>query len=158
MRLTTKEIFTIPNCLSYIRIILLPIFIYIYSTANETSDYYLAAVIILFSALTDLFDGLIARKFNQITELGKALDPIADKLQQAAIAICLMFKFHYMWIIFALFVVKELLMGINGLILLKKEKSWTVPCGSAKSQQLSFIWQCYHWLPFLIWILLLPTF
>lgn len=122
MRLTTKEIFTIPNCLSYIRIILLPIFIYIYSTANETSDYYLAAVIILFSALTDLFDGLIARKFNQITELGKALDPIADKLQQAAIAICLMFKFHYMWIIFALFVVKELLMGINGLILLKKGK------------------------------------
>lgn len=122
MRLTAKEIFTIPNCLSYIRIILLPFFVYIYVTATEPKDYYIAAAIILISALTDLFDGLIARTFNQITELGKALDPIADKLQQAAIAFCLMFKYKYMWIVVLLFVVKELFMGINGLILLKRGK------------------------------------
>lgn len=122
MRLTAKEIFSIPNCLSYLRIILLPIFIYIYVNAVELKDYYFAAIIILFSGLTDSLDGFIARKFNQITELGKVIDPIADKLQQAAIAFCLMMSYQYMWMIFALFVVKELFMGINGVVLLKRGK------------------------------------
>ena len=110
------------NCLSYLRIILVPVFVYLYLNAKDTRDYYLAAGIILFSAVTDLLDGMIARKFNQITELGKALDPIADKLLQAAIAFCLMFKFTYMWIIVLLFVIKELFMGINSLFLLRKGK------------------------------------
>jgi cardiolipin synthase (CMP-forming) len=122
VRLTMKEVFSIPNCLSYLRILLLPVFVYIYLTATRPEDYYWAAGIILFSALTDLFDGLIARKFNQVTELGKALDPVADKLQQAAIAICLMFTYKYMWVIVLLFVIKELFMGINGLILMRRGK------------------------------------
>lgn len=122
MRITTKEIFTIPNCLSYIRLGILPFFIYFYIQADEPSEYLVAAVLILFSGLTDLLDGMIARQFNQITELGKTLDPVADKLQQAAIAFCLMFKYEYMWILVILFVVKELFMGINGLILLKRGK------------------------------------
>ncbi|WP_010096442.1 CDP-alcohol phosphatidyltransferase family protein [Ornithinibacillus scapharcae] len=120
MKLSTKEIFTIPNILSYIRLLLIPIFVYIYVTSDGPSDYYIAAIIILISGLTDLFDGLIARKFNQITELGKTVDPVADKLTQAAIVGCLMFRYEYMWILVVLLVVKELFMGINGLILLKK--------------------------------------
>jgi cardiolipin synthase (CMP-forming) len=120
MKLTSKEIFSIPNILSYIRILLIPVFVYIYITANSTGDYYVAALIILLSGLTDMFDGLIARKFNQITELGKIVDPVADKLTQAAIVGCLMFRYDYMWILVVLLVVKELFMGINGLILLKK--------------------------------------
>lgn len=122
MKLTAKEIWSIPNILSYIRLLLIPIFVYIYITANSTSDYYVAALIILLSGLTDMLDGLIARKFNQITELGKTIDPIADKLTQAAIVGCLMFRYDYMWILVLLLVVKELFMGINGLILLKKGK------------------------------------
>lgn len=120
MKLSTKEIFSIPNILSYIRLLLIPIFVYIYVTSDGPSDYYLAAFIILISGLTDMFDGLIARKFNQITELGKTIDPVADKLTQAAIVGCLMFRYEYMWILVVLLVVKELFMGINGLILLKK--------------------------------------
>ncbi|SHG50203.1 CDP-alcohol phosphatidyltransferase family protein [Ornithinibacillus halophilus] len=120
MKITTKEIFTIPNILSYIRLILIPVFIYYYLTATEPLDYYIAAIIILVSGLTDLFDGLIARKFNQITELGKTVDPVADKLTQAAILFCLVIRYQYMWILVVLLVVKELFMGINGLILLKK--------------------------------------
>lgn len=123
MKPTAKEIWSIPNILSYIRLLLIPIFVYIYITANSTSDYYVAALIILLSGLTDMLDGLIARKFNQITELGKTIDPIADKLTQAAIVGCLMFRYDYMWILVLLLVVKELFMGINGLILLKKVKS-----------------------------------
>ncbi len=73
MKLSAKEIFSIPNILSYIRIILIPVFIYLYVTAENTTDYYIAAAVILFSGITDFADGLIARKFNMITELGTLL-------------------------------------------------------------------------------------
>ncbi|WP_164214527.1 CDP-alcohol phosphatidyltransferase family protein [Virgibacillus sp. YIM 98842] len=122
MRVAVKDIFTIPNILSYIRIVLIPLFAYFYITAVEPRDYYIAALIILFSGLTDLLDGFIARKFNQITELGKIIDPIADKLTQMAIIVCLLFQYEYVWILIVLFVVKELFMGINGLVLLRRGK------------------------------------
>lgn len=122
MKVTAKEVFSIPNILSYIRILLIPVFLYLYINATESKDYYVAGLIIIISALTDLFDGLIARKFNQITEFGKIVDPVADKLTQIAIVIALMFRYHYMWILVLLFIIKELFMGINGLILLRKGK------------------------------------
>ena len=80
------------------RIILIPIFIYVYANAKNEVDYYLAAAIIFLSGVTDFCDGFIARKFNQVTELGKLIDPIADKLTQAAIIVALIFKFN--WIFF----------------------------------------------------------
>lgn len=122
MKLTTKEIFSIPNILSYIRILLIPVFVYLFLNATENRDYYLVGFIIILSALTDLFDGLIARKFNQITELGKLVDPVADKLTQAAIVIALMFRYPFMWIIVLLFIIKELVMGFSALFLLKRGK------------------------------------
>ena len=80
MKPKKAEIFSIPNVLSYFRIILIPCFVYVYVTSDTQAGHILAAVIILVSGLTDLLDGKIARKFNMITELGKALDPLADKL------------------------------------------------------------------------------
>src|SRR5690606_3380299 len=122
LTLYSKEIFTIPNLLSCIRLSLIPVFLLVYINADYTADYYLAAFIIVLSGITDLLDGFIARHFQQITELGKVLDPIADKLTQAAIAFSLMFRFPYMWLLVILFVVKELFMGISGLLLLRKNK------------------------------------
>lgn len=122
MRVSVKDIFTIPNILSYIRIILIPFFAYYYITATEPEDYYIAALIILFSSISDMLDGFIARKFNQITEIGKVVDPLADKLTQMAIIVCLLFQYEYMWVLIILFVAKELFMGINGLILLRQGK------------------------------------
>ena len=84
-----KDFVSIPNILSYIRILLIPVFAYCYLTANTDGDYYFAAVILLFSGLTDMADGMIARKFGMITYLGKILDPLADKLTQATVAVCL---------------------------------------------------------------------
>lgn len=76
---------TIPNWLSFIRIALIPVFMVLF-----LKGYVLPAVIIMaLAALTDLFDGKIARKFNQVSNLGKLLDPIADKLSQMAIVIVL---------------------------------------------------------------------
>lgn len=63
---------------------MIPVFCYLYITAQTPREYLYAAAVVLLSSLTDFFDGKIARHFHMITELGKALDPIADKLTHAA--------------------------------------------------------------------------
>lgn len=109
---------TIPNWLCFIRIALIPVF-----TALFIKEQYIAAFItMIVAALTDVFDGKIARKFNMVSNLGKILDPIADKLSQVAIVIILLVKFWdgpLKYILF-LFIVKELLMVVGGAILMSK--------------------------------------
>lgn len=121
-RFTKKEIFSIPNLMGYFRILLIPVFCYLYMTAETEREYLYAALVVLISSLTDLFDGKIARRFNMVTELGKALDPIADKLTHAGLAFCLASRYPLMWGLIALLVIKEGYMGIMGLIFLKKGK------------------------------------
>ena len=115
-----KEIFTVPNILVYIRVLLIPVFVYIYIQADCDMDYYMALLVMVVAFLTDFFDGKIARKFNLVTDLGKVLDPIADKLYQFSVALCLMFEFPKMILIAILLFVKEMVMGLMGLILLNK--------------------------------------
>lgn len=122
IQINKRDWWTIPNILSYIRIILIPIFMYIYLNAENIRDYHLAALVIALSGLTDFLDGKIARHFNMITELGKLLDPIADKLTQGALVICLSSRFRLMCALVVLFIVKESYMAIMGLIFLKKGK------------------------------------
>lgn len=109
---------TIPNWLCFIRIALIPVF-----TALFVKEQYIAAFItMIVAALTDVFDGKIARKFNMVSNLGKILDPIADKLSQIAIVIILLVKFWdgpLKYVLF-LFIFKELLMVIGGGILMSK--------------------------------------
>lgn len=115
-----RDIFTIPNILSTCRIILVPIYLSVILNAKDDTDFYWAAALILLSGLTDLLDGWIARKFNLITELGKLLDPVADKLTQAALAFSLIIYHPQMWSVAILLVIKELFMLISGWLLLKK--------------------------------------
>ena len=115
-----KEIFTIPNILVYIRIALIPAFVVAYIFAETNSQYYLAFGIMVVAFLTDFFDGQIARRFNQVTNLGKIIDPIADKLYQFSVALCLMVKFRQMVVIAVLLFVKEIIMGIMGIVLISK--------------------------------------
>lgn len=119
---TTKEIFSIPNIMGYFRIILIPVFCYFYMTAESDKDYLIAAIIVLISSLTDLFDGKIARKFHMVTELGKVLDPVADKLTHAALALCLAFRYPMMWFLIILMAFKEGYMALKGMHFLKKGK------------------------------------
>ena len=113
-----KGCLTIPNLLSVIRILLIPVFAVLF-----LKDYVIAAVVVIIVAeLTDLFDGKIARKFNQVSALGKLLDPIADKLSQMAIVIVLIVKYwdNAIKYLFMFFILKEILMIIGGAILLSK--------------------------------------
>ena len=115
-----NKIFTVPNILTLIRIILSPIFAVLYLQKS----YIYATVILVLSGLTDVLDGIIARRFNLITTLGKILDPIADKLTQAIIIVCLTIN-HYndedsllIFVLILLFA-KEFTMLLGAIILFK---------------------------------------
>lgn len=117
-----KEILTIPNILSLFRLMLIPVYVMIYLSAKEDSDYYLAAGILAVSCLTDLIDGKIARHFNMISTVGKILDPLADKATQFTLIICLALKYSVLWYIVGLFVIKESFQLIAGSLTLRKGK------------------------------------
>ena len=117
-----KGCLTIPNLLSVIRIVLIPVFAVLF-----LGDHQIAALIVLaVSGLTDLFDGKIARRFNQVSALGKILDPVADKLTQITIAVILFILFRnadstlinaFGWV-FLVFLIKEAVMVSGGLVML----------------------------------------
>lgn len=114
---TKKQILTIPNLLSFFRLILIPLIIWLYCVKQN----YLMSVIILFiSGLSDVVDGFVARKFNMVSDFGKILDPVADKLTQFAVIICLISRYYLMIIIAILFAVKELVMMLMGIKALQK--------------------------------------
>lgn len=113
---------TIPNLISFIRILLIPVFSVLFYKGQTVA----AAIILAVSGLSDLVDGKIARKLNQISNLGKMLDPIADKLTVFAIAIILYIKFSsasseslkaFAWV-FLIFIIKDLLMLFAGLVMI----------------------------------------
>lgn len=114
-----KEILTIPNLLSFFRLILIPVYMSIYLDAQETRDYVFAGTILAISCATDAVDGKIARKFNMITTFGKFLDPLADKLTQFALLLCLAIRYPVLWAVFYLFVLKELFQLTAGIVAAK---------------------------------------
>ena len=111
-----KEIFTIPNLLSFFRLILIPVYMVIYLRARDVRDYIIAGTILAVSCLTDMVDGKIARKFNMITTFGKFLDPLADKLTQFSLLLCLAVRYPVLWPVFVLFVLKELFQLFAGIL------------------------------------------
>ncbi|MBQ1243883.1 MAG: CDP-alcohol phosphatidyltransferase family protein [Clostridia bacterium] len=117
-----KGCWTIPNLLSLIRILLIPVFAYLYYNDMKVE----AVAVLAASGLSDMFDGKIARRFNQISALGKVLDPVADKLTQITIAVMLLLDFKdaenkminaFGWV-FLVFLIKEAVMLIGGLVML----------------------------------------
>ena len=111
-RLSKKDVLTIPNALSLFRILLIPVIVWLYVFAEMR---YLAVGAVLLSALTDIADGWIARHFHMISDLGKLLDPVADKLTQAALLICLASRWPRVYWVFALLCLKEVVQGVLGL-------------------------------------------
>lgn len=98
------QVLTIPNLLSVIRLALIPLIVWLYIGKQEYSA---AVAVILISGATDIIDGFIARKFNMVSDLGKILDPVADKLTQATVILCLTVKYRWMRGLIVLFVVSS---------------------------------------------------
>ena len=118
--LKKDQIFTIPNFLSLLRLLMIPVIVWLYC---EEQRYRAAVVVILLSGLTDIADGIIARKFNMTSDFGKILDPIADKLTQAALIISLTSKYELMVPLIIEFIVREFIMLILGYITIRKKDS-----------------------------------
>lgn len=115
-----KDIFTVPNVLSLFRLALIPLYVSIYLNAKERMDYYIAAIILAVSCLTDMIDGQIARRFNMISTFGKFLDPLADKLTQFTLMICLCMKHNILIALVVLVFCKEVFQLIAAYIHFRK--------------------------------------
>ncbi len=115
-----KEILTIPNLLSLFRLVLIPVYVYIYLHAQEDSEYLLAGIIMALSCITDMVDGKIARHYNMISHVGKVLDPLADKVTQLALILCLSARYPILYPVLVLFLVKEIFQLVVFLIHFRK--------------------------------------
>lgn len=107
-----KDFFSIPNLITYLRFALIPAIIWAYCTLENGV---LTVAFVAISALTDVLDGKIARKYNQVTDVGKALDPVADKLTQVAMMYCLLSKYELMLPVLIILIVKEIFMVVTAL-------------------------------------------
>lgn len=111
------QFLAIPNLLSYFRIIIIIPFVILF--LNDS--YINAAALLVVSGVTDVLDGKIARKFNQITELGKVLDPLADKLTLIAVVLCMGTKFPEIVPLVIAFLIKDVAMLIASVFILKRD-------------------------------------
>ena len=118
-----KDIFTIPNMLSMFRLLLIPVYIIIYLNAHAPRDFFLAGSILAVSCLTDMIDGQIARRFNMISNFGKFLDPLADKMTQLTLTVCLSIRYPMLRLVLLLFLAKEFFQAITALILYRRGKA-----------------------------------
>ena len=112
-----RRVFTIPNLLSLLRLLMVPLFVWTYTIRQ---DGLLTALVLALSGLTDLLDGQIARHYGMVSDVGKILDPIADKVTQGAMLICLLTRFPAMWVPLILLIVKEAFVGITSLMVIRK--------------------------------------
>ncbi len=128
-----KRIVTIPNILSLLRLCLIPLIIWAY--IGPQRDLW-AGLLLILSGLTDVVDGFIARRFHMISDLGKVLDPIADKLTQLAVLICLLVRFPLVLLPLGVLLLKEGFMVISGYIIIRKKGIVLGACWHGKAATL----------------------
>ncbi len=117
--LTKKEIFTIPNFLTLIRLLSVPVYmtlIILGGLENSHPQYYvyIGLAVMIFAASTDLFDGYIARKYNQGTYLGQLIDPIADKAMHIGCLVALIVVGYVHWAFVIFLALREICMIVVG--------------------------------------------
>lgn len=116
MEFKKEDLFTIPNILTYIRLICIPVFVWLmaeYFVVKTDTFMWASFGVFFFAEITDICDGYIARHYNQVTDIGKVLDPIADKVLQcvAILMLCICQNVH--WAFAIVIIVKEVYMGVT---------------------------------------------
>ena len=112
-----RKIITIPNFLTLLRLLMIPVILWLALGREEN----IAPAIVLFaSGVTDVIDGWIARKFRMTSNVGRILDPVADKLTQLSVLACLCVRYLRLVVPLAVLVVKELTNGIIALVMLAR--------------------------------------
>ena len=115
-----SNVWTIPNVLTMIRLILIPVFVIVFFRVDQSPK--IAALCIFVAAsLTDFLDGFLARKLNQITDFGKLFDPLADKVMVLTALICQAIDGVFPWVAIAIVLAKELYMVLGGIFMLSKD-------------------------------------
>lgn len=115
-----REYFSIPNIMGYFRIVLAILYVWVFYMSLDGAPYWPVIAIIVLSGLTDFFDGKIARRFHMVTDWGKMLDPIADKVTIGAIILSLVFKYKIIFPMIILYIIKEGYMAVAGMLLMKR--------------------------------------
>lgn len=113
----SQKIVTVPNVLSLFRLLLIPFIVWAYCFLGSPV---ITAALVVLSGLTDVVDGFIARHFNMISDVGKALDPIADKLTQIAVLFCLFTRFPLILLPLVIIIVKESSSFVLRAVVIKK--------------------------------------
>ncbi|MCD8012708.1 MAG: CDP-alcohol phosphatidyltransferase family protein [Lachnospiraceae bacterium] len=111
------RILTIPNAMSLFRILLIPLIVWLYKVRHQ---YRSTVLVLLVSGATDLLDGWVARRFHMVSNIGKVLDPIADKLTQGALLLSIMTERPRMLVLVLVMIIKETIMIVTGMRVLKK--------------------------------------
>jgi cardiolipin synthase len=117
---SSRRFWTVPNILSLSRLALLPVFFWLMSRPDRR--YWIGGgVLIVYGMVSDILDGMLARKLHQVTEAGKIIDPLADKVTAGAVAIfCVIQRGLPVWA-FAITVVRDLALVVGGQSLWKKK-------------------------------------
>lgn len=125
VRLTAKEILTIPNLMSALRLVLAVLFWRIYTEGGIEENRNILTALMLISAVSDFLDGKIARRFHMVSEVGKLLDPLADKVTQGVLLLCLFSKYPVAKPLFVLFLFAQccmIFMGARTIVLTQKNE------------------------------------
>jgi len=112
-----SNVWTIPNVLTIIRIILIPVFVVLFFKGQKIA----ALCVFCAASLTDMLDGYLARRLNQITDFGKLFDPLADKLMVLTVMVCQTFWGPLPLVAVIIVAVKELVMVLGGVFMLSKD-------------------------------------
>ncbi|MBE5781975.1 MAG: CDP-alcohol phosphatidyltransferase family protein [Clostridiales bacterium] len=114
--MTQEKIWNVPNVLTMIRMLLIPVYWALFMQGHR----FVALAVFILASLTDLADGYIARKYHLITNFGKLMDPLADKLMVLSVMLSLALRSFVPWAPLIILLCKEGLMVLGGVVLLKK--------------------------------------
>lgn len=109
-RVQTDRVVTLPNALSLLRLLLIPVFLWLALVPEADGP---AALVLAVGGVTDYLDGMLARRWNQISRVGQLLDPIADRLSTLAVLVVFLLRGVVPWWFVVLLVSRDVLLAVQ---------------------------------------------